>query len=91
MPKKRTRNKSTKRNYRKEYDNYHGKEKNIKKRVSRDKARRLLQKKGKVTKGSGKDVDHKDGNPMNNKESNLRVVKKEKNRSFKRNKKGGKA
>jgi hypothetical protein len=88
--KKRVRNKSTGRDYKKEYKNYQGKEEQIEKRVSRDKARRKLQKEGKVTKGSGKDVDHKDGNPKNNKKDNLRVVNKTKNRSFKRNKNGGK-
>jgi len=36
-------------------------------------ARRTLEKSGKVTKGDGKEVDHKDGNPKNNARSNLRV------------------
>lgn len=40
--------------------------------------------KGKVRKGDGKDVDHKDGNPRNNKSKNLRVMAKSKNRSVKR-------
>jgi hypothetical protein len=88
--KKRVRNKSTGRDYKKEYSSYQGKPEAIKKRVSRDKARRAMQKKGLVKKGSGKDVDHKDGNPMNNSKKNLRVVSKYKNRSFTRNKNGGK-
>ena len=51
------------RNYRKEYDNYHSKPEQKKKRSSRNKANRI---KGKP----GKDVDHKDGNPMNNSKNN---------------------
>lgn len=39
---------------------------------------------GKASKGDGKDVDHKDGNPRNNRPSNHRVVSKRANRSFRR-------
>jgi hypothetical protein len=35
---------------------------------------------GKAKKGDGKDVHHKDRNPMNNKSSNLKVTSKSKNR-----------
>jgi|TARA_X000001388_G_scaffold69968_1_gene58792 hypothetical protein len=87
---KRIRNKTTGRNYKKEYASYQGKPKVIAKRVSRDTARRAMQKRGLVKKGSGMDVDHKDGNPMNNNKKNLRAVSKFKNRSFARNKNGGK-
>ncbi len=87
---KRVRNKSTGRNYKKEYASYQGKPSAIAKRVSRDTARRAMQKRGIVKKGSGMDVDHKDGNPMNNNKTNLRAVSKFKNRSFARNKNGGK-
>ena len=58
--------------------------------ASRKAARRKLEKAGKVTKGDGKDVDHKNGNPKDNKKSNLRVQAKSKNRSFPRNSKAGK-
>ena len=88
--KKRIRNKSTGRDYKKEYKSYQGKKEVIEKRVSRDKARRAMQKKGLVKKGSGMDIDHKDGNPLNNSKTNLRVMSKFKNRSFARNKNGGK-
>jgi len=87
---KRIRNKSTGRDYKKEYASYQGKPNVIAKRVSRDTARRAMQKRGLVKKGSGMDVDHKDGNPMNNSKTNLRAVSKFKNRSFARNKNGGK-
>ena len=76
------------RNYKKEYANYQGKPEQIKKRSSRNKARRKLLSQGKAV--AGKDVDHKDGNPMNNKTSNLSVKSKKDNRSFPRNKNAGK-
>ena len=69
---------ATKRNYRKEYDDFHGKPAEIAKRSSRNKAVRKL---GREGKGDGNDVDHKDGNPRNNSRSNLRVVSKKTNRS----------
>ena len=43
-----------------------------------------MAKRGLVTKGDGKDVHHKTGNPMNNKK--LSVKSKRKNRSFARTK-----
>lgn len=75
-----------KRNYRKEYDNYQGKPDQIKKRASRNAARRKMEKAGKVRKGDGKDVDHKNGNPKDNGKKNLRVQSKSSNRSFARTK-----
>jgi len=38
----------------------------------------------------GMDVDHKDGNPLNNSRKNLKVKPKSANRSFPRNKRAGK-
>ena len=78
------------RDYRKEYDNYHAKPSQRRKNDSRKKARRMLEREGKVSKHDGKDIDHKDGNPKNNSKKNLRVVSKSSNRSFARNKKAGK-
>ena len=65
------------RNYKKEYENYHSKPEQ-KKRAGRNHARRQL----KDTKGIvGKDVHHKDGNPMNNDKSNLSIVTQKYNRT----------
>lgn len=52
--------------------------------AKRKKARRILEKKGRVKKGDGKDVDHKNRNPKDNSPSNLRAVSKSTNRSFSR-------
>ena len=68
------------RNYRKEYDNYHSKPKQKKRRAGRNAARRKMISAGKAKKGDGKDVHHKDRNPMNNKSNNLKVTSKSKNR-----------
>lgn len=75
-----------KRNYKKEYDNYHSSETQKKERASRNAARRNMEKAGKVSKGDGRDVDHKNGNAKDNRPSNLRVQSKSQNRSFPRTK-----
>jgi hypothetical protein len=49
---------SSKRNYKQEYAEFHGKPEQVKKRAQRVKARRMLEKEGTVSKGDGKDVDH---------------------------------
>ena len=49
-------------------------------RAARNRNRRQLQKGGKVKKGDGKHIDHKDGNPKNNGRKNLRVVSARTNR-----------
>ena len=69
------------RNYRKEYDNYQGKPTQKKRRAMRNKARRLAVKRYGKGKLKGKDVDHKDRNPMNNSRTNLRILPKGLNRS----------
>lgn len=79
------------RNLRKEYDNYQGTPEQRKKNDARKAARRKMEKLGKVKKGDGKDVDHRNGNPKDNSPKNLRVTTKKSNRSFPRNKKAGKA
>jgi len=45
---------------------------------------------GKARKGDGKDVAHKNGNPKDNRKSNLTTQSKSKNRSYKRTKSAGK-
>lgn len=70
-----------KRNYRAEYDRYQGTPEQKKNRAARNKARRLMiQKHGKKA-VAGKDIDHKDGNPRNNRLSNLRISSKSSNRA----------
>lgn len=66
---------------------YNAKPEQVKLRMARNRARYALEKDGKVRKGDGKDVDHKNGNPMDNSKGNLRVQSKSVNRS--RNKHGG--
>jgi len=70
------------RDYRAEYDNYHSKPKQRANRSKRVLARRKLERQGRVRKGDGKDVDHKNGNPQDNSDDNLRVLSKSKNRSM---------
>ena len=67
-----------KRNYRKEYDNYHATPEQKKKRASRNAARKRSAAK------PGQDVHHKNGNPLDNRKGNLAVVSPSSNRSFPR-------
>ena len=76
------------RDYKSEYKNYHSKPEQKKKRASRNSARAKMKAGGVAV--AGKDVHHKDGNPKNNKRSNLKATAPSKNRSFPRNKKAGK-
>jgi hypothetical protein len=69
------------RNFREEYKATHGTAKGKADRAARNKARREMEKKGRVRKGDGKEVDHKNHNPRDNSKSNLRVVDKKTNRT----------
>jgi hypothetical protein len=75
-----------KRDYRQEYDAYQGKDEQKKKRAQRNKARRMLEREGVVSKGDGKDVDHK--KPLSKggttARSNLKAKPASANRSYKR-------
>jgi hypothetical protein len=53
--------KAKKRNYKKEYNKFQKSGTQKKRRALRNKLRRLFAKKGKVKKGDGKDVHHKNG------------------------------
>jgi len=68
---------------------YNAKPEQKKRRAQRNAARAKMMKAGKVRKGDGKDVAHKNNNTANNSRSNLAVQSKAKNRSFPRNKKAG--
>lgn len=60
---------------------YNSKPSSKKQRASRNAARSVMEKAGKVKKGDGKDVDHKNMNPKNNSKSNLRVQSQSTNRA----------
>jgi hypothetical protein len=78
------------RNYKQEYASQHASKKAKKQRAARNSARSLMESAGKVSKGDGKDVDHK--KPLSkggsNSKSNMRVVSASTNRSYKRKKDG---
>ena len=64
----------TPRDYRKEYDNYHAQPEQRERNAARKRARRQMEKAGKVEKFDKMDVHHKDNNPLNNEEDNLAVT-----------------
>jgi hypothetical protein len=74
---------SSKRDYKQEYKEFHGKPEQIAKRGERVKARRIMEKEGAAHKGDGKDVDHikplKSGGTSAR--SNLRMASVAKNRA----------
>jgi hypothetical protein len=81
---------ATKRNYALEYKNYQSSEEQKKNRAARNKARRIMEDKGLVKKGDGKDVDHKQPLSEGGSKSvtNLRVQSARANRSFRRDRDG---
>jgi hypothetical protein len=69
------------RNYKLEYANYHSRPDQIERRSKRNSARRIVKGKTKNEEDIvGKDVHHKDNNPLNNDETNLSVVSQRYNR-----------
>ena len=72
------------RNYKKEYQNYQGTPLQKKRRAMRNKIRRRMLREGRVRKGDGIDIHHRDGNPANNSPGNLKLQPRSKNRSFPR-------
>ncbi len=79
MPKK-------KRDYAAENRRYKSRPDQIKKRVARNKARRMMIRKYGKAALKGKEVDHKDRNPTNNSLSNLRILSAKANNSRKKKK-----
>ena len=69
------------RNYRKEYDNYQSKPEQRRRNDARKKSRRKMVKAVGKSKLSGKDIDHRDRNPLNTSRKNLRIQSKKTNRS----------
>lgn len=58
----------------------------VKKRENRNEARATLEREGKVHKGDGKDVLHKNGNALDNSPINWKAGSRHKNRSYARDK-----
>ena len=75
----------TLRDYKREYEKFQSSEKAKKDRAARNSARRSALKSGRVHKGDGKEIDHKNSNPRDNSPSNLRVVSRHTNRAKKEN------
>lgn len=77
-----------KRNLAKEYREHGSTPEQKKRRAARNAARNAAIKAGKVKKGDGREIDHKDFNPLNNSPSNLRIVDKKTNRTKQPKRKG---
>ena len=71
-----------KRNYKKEYANYHSKPKQVKNRTARGAARNKLKKS--CVAMAGRDVAHRNGNQRDNRRGNLAVKTVSQNRSYAR-------
>jgi len=68
------------RDYKAEYSKFQSSTASKRDRASRNKVRRAAERSGRVRKGDGKDVDHRNGNPRDNRSGNLRVVSRSYNR-----------
>lgn len=68
------------RNYKKERENYHSRPEQMARNAARKRARRQMEREGKAKPGDGKDVHHKDNNPLNNDKNNLSLVTQHYNR-----------
>lgn len=75
----------TLRDYAREYRRFQSSKKAKKDRAARNKARRQALREGRVHRGDGKSIDHKDSNPRNNAKSNLRVMSRSRNAGRKEN------
>jgi len=63
-----------------EYQKYHSSTRMKQERALRNKNRREAIRSGRVHKGDGKEIDHKDGNPRNNGKKNLSILSRAANR-----------
>lgn len=72
--------------HRKAQEKYEASPLEIKKRENRNKARYDEEAAGKAHKGDGKDIEHKDGNALNNSPKNWLVGSRHHNRSYARDK-----
>ena len=68
-----------------EYSRFQSSKKAKKDRAARNKARREALREGRVHRGDGKEIDHKNSQPTDNRRSNLRIVSRTFNRSRKEN------
>jgi len=67
-----------------DYDRkYQARPEQVRKRVARNKARRMMIRKHGKAALKGKDVDHKNGNATDNSKGNLKLISKSKNRAKK--------
>lgn len=65
-----------------QYDReYQARPEEVKKRVARNKARRMMIRKHGEAALAGKDIDHSDGNPNNNSNNNLKIMPRSQNRA----------
>lgn len=71
-------------------DKYQKSPEQVKKRENRNKARYQMLKQGKVKKHDNKDVEHINGNALDNRPANWRVGSRHHNRSYQRTKSGSK-
>ena len=68
-----------------EYSRFQSSKKAKRERAARNRNRREAEREGRVHKGDGKEIDHKDSSASHNSKSNLRVVSRTFNRSRKEN------
>jgi hypothetical protein len=71
------------RNYKREYKKFHSTKEAIAERSNRNKARRQMEKLGRVKKGDRKDVHHANRRPLDNRPGNLKVMSRSRNRAIK--------
>lgn len=71
------------RNYRREYDTFHRKPEQVRRRAQRNKSRRDAIRAGLVKKGDTLDLHHVNNNVFDQRKSNLKVLSMHKNRSIK--------